>query len=77
MLGPTLLRLASVVHVLVLGLLDPITGQTGDGGPHGARGPVADPGCEVLDLPARLLLLSGAVLLAACLLEALRCLLAT
>ena len=71
-LGPALLRLAGVVPVLVLGLLGAVARQARHGAAHGARHALAHPGRVVVDLPARLLLLARAVLLAAGLLERLQ-----
>jgi hypothetical protein len=59
------------VLVLVLGLLGPVARQARHGTAHRARDAVAHARRVVVELPAGFLLLPGAVLLAAGLLEAL------
>lgn len=71
MLHPALLRLARVVPVLVLGLLDPVPSQARDSTAHRTRHAVADSRAEILQLAASLLLLACAVLFAALLFECL------
>lgn len=70
-LGPALLRLASIVLVLILSLLGTIARQARSGASHRSTDAVADPRGIVLELATGLLLLPGQVLLAAGLLQAL------
>lgn len=62
-LHPALLGLASVVLVLVLGLLGTIASQAGDSATDGAGDAVSDTRAEIVELTAGLLFLTGPVLL--------------
>lgn len=70
-LGPALLCLASIVLVLVLGLLGTVAHQTCGGGPKRPGDAIASPRGIVTELAAGFLLLASQVLLTAGLLQAL------
>lgn len=71
LLRTTLLRLAPVMHVLVVLLPLLVAGQVSDGAADGALGPVTNAACVVVELAPCLLLLSLEILLAALLLKVL------
>ena len=70
-LGTTLLSLAGIVLLLVLGLRTGISRQAGDTSTDGTRHAISNAGAKVVELTLGLLLLSLEVLLATALLQAL------
>lgn len=69
MLSTTLLSLSGIVLILVLGLLDAITGQARDSASYGASDAVRSSRGKIVELATSLLLLALEVLFTARLLE--------